>query len=170
MIPTAYLFEDEEYLLFEGMLSKMKRFFIGRPIEDLIEKPSVQEFIALSETLTSGKKMSFQDKQKILKSLKDKDVKQYLNEVDTVAKKQGAGVGAGMGAYIGGVAGLLASIGLAPTVGTAIATGLIGAAALGVLGSLTLRKLAGIASRWQREGNIRKQTSGIPVSQVQLTA
>lgn len=50
-----------------------------------------------------------------------------------------------------------------------MALALLGAASLGVIGALAVRKLAMMSSRWQREGNVQKQASGIPVAQVQLT-
>lgn len=169
MIPVSYLFEDEEYLMFEGLLSKMKSMFKGRKIEDLMDKPSVQEFVAISESMMNKKKVSFQDKQKILKLLKDKDVKLYLEEVDSNAKRSGTAIGGLGGSYIGAWAGVLTAAGLGATAGGAIAVGLLGAASLGLLGAAVMRKMSGIGSRWQRESNVRKQTSGMPVHQVQTT-
>jgi len=170
MISVSYLFEDEEYLLFEGMLSKMKSMFKGPAIEDLMSKPSVQEFVAISESMMNQKKVKFQDKQKVLKLLKDKDVKRYLEVVDANAKRSGTAVGGVFGSYLGAWAGVLTAAGLGATAGGAVAVGLLGAASLGLLGAVVMRKLSGIGSRWQRESNVRKQTSGIPVSQVQLTS
>jgi len=169
MIPISYLFEDEEYLMFEGVLSKMKRFFLGKPVEELMEDPKVQEFIALSESMMGKKKIPLQDKQKILKLLKDRSVKLYIEQVDTAAKKTGAVGGGMLGGYVGMWAGVLTAAGLGATAGGAVALGLLGAASLGVIGALAMRKLSKVTSRWQRESNIQKQASGINALQVQLT-
>lgn len=104
MIAVGYLFEDEEYLLFEGVLNKVKKLLLGRPVEELMEDPKVQEFIALSEktvSLMKNKKVTFQDKQKILKLLKEKSVKRYLEQIDTAAKRSGVIGGSVAGGYVG---------------------------------------------------------------------
>lgn len=172
MIAVGYLFEDEEYLLFEGVLNKVKKLLLGRPVEELMEDPKVQEFIALSEktvSLMKNKKVTFQDKQKILKLLKEKSVKRYLEQIDTAAKRSGVIGGSVAGGYVGLWAGLITAAGVGATAGGAMALALLGAASLGVIGALAVRKLAMMSSRWQREGNVQKQASGIPVAQVQLT-
>jgi len=170
MIPVAYLFEDEDYLLFEGFINRLKRAFLGKKVEDLMEDSKVQEFIRLSEKTMLKSRVDMKDKQRLTQLMKERSVKQFLEQIDTNAKKQGAIGGAAIGGYGGALVGLGASIGISGPLGGAIVLALIGGTVFGVLGAAAGRKLAKMMSRWQRESQVQKQVSGIAVKQVQLTA
>lgn len=175
MLPTSHMFEtagNNDEIVFENFLSMFRKKVPTQKkakIETLMDDSKVKEFLEISEKLAMNKKLQFSEKQRLMALLRDSNVKKYLGETDTIFRDNIAGTTSTASGMLGGITGLFTAAGLGATAATAAASGVLVAAAFGVLGYKAGKILGSMYTARKASDNVKARVAGVPTAQIQMT-